>query len=37
MQVTAMCSSKKVVEIGHFYYSDILAQMRCVLKTCRTF
>lgn len=37
MQVTAMCSSKNVVEIGCFYYSDILTQMGCVLKVCGTF
>lgn len=37
MQVTAMCSSKNVVEIGCFYYSDILAQMECFLKMCETF
>ena len=36
MQVTAMCSSKNVVEIGGFYYSDILAQMGCFLKMCGT-
>lgn len=37
MQVTAMCSSKNVVEIGCFYYSDILTQMGWFLKMCVTF
>lgn len=37
MQVTAMCSSKNVVEIRCFYYSDILAQMGWFLKMCGTF